>query len=373
MNDPLSSLGKAMINLGGNVIGGVGNTVTEVSKTVVGVGGAVVGISSKLVGVVSEDLIYNTLELLNPKDIIIFFGRKYILNMLLEEKKRSLHEQIIDNLNFSITQFFLTPFERSRQLLQTQHLFRNLKSPYLGTFDSFFKILRDTGFKSLFRGGVPGLFYNIYYFNVNDYKQKTLIKSFNKDKSNKQTLHTFLNLFLFDLTHNFITYPLDLIWTRRSCDTTKKVEHRFFMKELHYLLTSKGISSIFIGYSYSLSFYISYYSLLIPYVLNYSFKRRDLLDIYFELTVSLVTLEFLLFPFDTLRRRKIIQRHESVGIEKYTDFKQTVRTIYKEEHIAGFYRGCFLKFSLLMIRRMLFFLTYNYTSSYTPNLTEKNV
>ena len=373
MNDPLSSLGKAMINIGGTVIGEVGNTVTEVSKTVVGVGGAVLNVSTKLAGVVSQEFLSDTLELLNPKEIVIYYGRKYILRMLLDEKKTSFHEKLVDNLNFTLTHFFVIPFERSRQLLQTQHLYNNIKSPYLGAFDSFFKIYRETGFQSLFRGGIPGLFYYIYFFNVNEFKQKILIKSFKKDKSIKNSLNTFYNLFFYEVIHNFITYPIDLIWTRRSCDTRKQLEHKFFFKEMYYLFYNKGISSLFTGYSLSLSYYFTYYLLMIPYILNYSFKRDDLLDIYIELTVSLITLEFILFPFDTIRRRKIMQVHENVGIDKYTDFRQTVRTIFKEEHIAGFYRGCILKFSINLLRRMLFFAIYDYTLNYTPNSANKNV
>ena len=339
----------------------VGDTVKEVGGDVLNVTGKVIKIGGKVVGIVNDKILFNTLDILNPTDYIVKYAKYYISSMLLDDQVPTYDQMVRNNIHFSIAQLLLTPFERSRFLIQTQHIISHIKTPYLGAMDSFFKILRDLGYRSLFRGTMPGVIYNSYIFNFMDYRQKSLITSYLQDKSKKNTIFTLGYLFLFDLCHITILHPIELIWTRRSCDTRMKIDHNSFVKELYYLITQKGVSSLFTGYSYSSSSIFTNYVIFSSYLLYNSFKLEDVLDIYIDITLAIVSIEFLLHPLDTIKRRKIIQCHDSVGINKYSNFKQTIRLIYQEEHIVGFYKGCLLKFILNLGRRLLFYISCNYT------------
>lgn len=328
-----------------------------------GIGGKVTAMGGNVINLVNNNIIQNTLEFINPRDYFIQYIKNYISSVLLDDmpNPKTLNEKLKDNVHYSIAQYILTPFERSRHLMQTQHIIPNIKSPYVGALDCFFKVLRETGFRSLFRGSMSGMLYSLYTFNFTDYRQKSLITSYKEDKSDHNTVNTIGYLLILDFLNTSILHPIELIWTRRSCDTRSKVTHNTCITEVHYLLTQKGGASLFTGYSYSLAAIMINYAIFTPYVLYNSFKFEDVLDIYIDLTLAMIGLEFLLHPFDTIKRRRIVQCHENVESIKYTNFMQTIRLIYKEEHLVGLYKGCLQRLILNLSRRFFFYISYNYT------------
>ncbi len=96
-------------------------------------------------------------------------------------------------------------------------------------------------------------------------------------------------------------------------------------------------------------------------------QAYDQLEILLYIVAGLFAVEFVTYPFDLIKRRIIIQNCGDYAEYKYKSLINSISTIYREEHISGFYKGAFLKFINFGVRKIIFFTSLSYYNEYTKN------
>lgn len=310
------------------------------------------------------------LHFLNVKEWAVNFGRQYILSYFLqEEEDQTPGQKFRNNFIFLGTQFLISPIERIRMLIQNQHIYsipyRPPYYPYTGAFDCFFKELRYKGFRILFRGATPLTAYHLFYFNFMDYRIKTVLQTYKNEKKKH-----FLNIcdmmksfYLYDLFLFTLSHPIELIATKVASNPT---EHKLLNHKMYTQYTFVNFFKLYQGFSAVLMKLNVNYFISTPIVYYIGANATDQLQLFFNLVLTIFMVEFVTYPFDLIKRRLIVQNCIDYSAIKYYTIKHAFVTIYKEEHISGLYKGCFMKFFNWTLRRGLFLLLLGqYESSIT--------
>ncbi|XP_029445752.1 ADP/ATP translocase 4 isoform X2 [Rhinatrema bivittatum] len=254
----------------------------------------------------------------------------------------------------AISKTTVAPIERVKLLLQVQHSSKQISADmqYKGMIDCFVRIPREQGFLSFWRGNLANV---IRYFPTqalnfafkDKYKQ-IFMSGIVKEKE-------FWKWFLANLasggaagaTSLCFVYPLDFARTRLAADIGKGLEERQFKGLGHCIVTiakSDGLPGLYRGFGVSVQGIIVYraayfgcYDTIKGMLPN---PKETPMIISFLIAQAVTTFSGILsYPFDTVRRRMMMQSGE-----KDRQFKGTIDCfvkISKKEGFAAFFRGAF--------------------------------
>jgi hypothetical protein len=326
--------------------------VSDVSSATVG---AVSTVTSATVGAITTatgaatNMVTSSLQLFNIKEILLGMLREYIVILLLNEEKEKLKDKAVNNFSLALTVLTIAPVERCRILLKTQHL---LGRKYIGAFDCFFSELRKNGLRTVFRGAIPVTSYHLYYYNLLDFRVKTFYKAL-QDK--KQPFYLTLGkVFCYDFGIMLGAQPIESIASRIA--VTK-------YKEVTLWESLKQYRTLFNGFSANLLLLMTNYSILVPSLYYISMKSFDQLELFGYLLGSMALSESMSYPFELIKSRYMIQGHNDCEI-KYFKLRDTIKQIYLEEHLNGFYKGGMMKVVNYGLRRGLFIGISGYISKF---------
>lgn len=258
-----------------------------------------------------------------------------------------------------ISKSLTAPIDRIKLLLQNQEiLIKENKNFYKGINDCLIKITNKQGISSLWRGNLTNcLRYfpsQALNFAFNE-KYKTLfIKKYNKNKKSdkknslkieKNSLNFPLKNQIFlsilaggtaGLTSTAITYPLDFARTRLATDINQEFRG---IKDVFFKIKKKnGILGLYKGIGISSLGIIQYRGIYFGFYDSFKdLSNGNFLIKFFFAKLGTSISSFLSYPFDTIRRRLMLQSGRE-KVEYLNGFDCFLR-IFKEEGIKGFYKG----------------------------------
>ncbi|KAK6493754.1 ADP/ATP translocase 4-like [Huso huso] len=254
----------------------------------------------------------------------------------------------------AISKTAVAPIERVKLLLQVQASSKQIRpeNRYKGIVDCFVRIPKEQGFISFWRGNLANV---IRYFPTqalnfafkDKYKQ-IFMSGVNKDKQ-------FWRYFLANLasggaagaTSLCFVYPLDFARTRLGADIGKGPAERQFHGLLDCIVKiakSDGPMGLYQGFGVSVQGIIVYRA---SYFGCYDTAKGILPNpkstpfiVSFLIAQIVTTFSGILsYPFDTVRRRMMMQSGEAE--RQYRGTIHCFKKIYKQEGVPGFFRGAF--------------------------------
>ncbi|XP_017398240.1 ADP/ATP translocase 4 [Cebus imitator] len=282
-----------------------------------------------------------------------------------EPAKRKAEKRLFDASSFgkdllaggvaaAVSKTAVAPIERVKLLLQVQASSKQIspEARYKGMVDCLVRIPREQGFFSFWRGNLANV---IRYFPTqalnfafkDKYKQ-LFMSGVNKEKQ-------FWRWFLANLasggaagaTSLCVVYPLDFARTRLGVDIGKGPEERQFKGLgdcIMKIAKSDGIPGLYRGFGvsvqgiivYRASYFGAYDTVkgLLPKP-----KKTPFLVSFFIAQVVTTCSGILSYPFDTVRRRMMMQSGEAE--RQYKGTLDCFVKIYQHEGINSFFRGAF--------------------------------
>uniref|UniRef100_A0A8D0GX54 ADP/ATP translocase n=1 Tax=Sphenodon punctatus TaxID=8508 RepID=A0A8D0GX54_SPHPU len=254
----------------------------------------------------------------------------------------------------AISKTTVAPVERVKLLLQVQASSKQIRADqqYKGMIDCFVRIPREQGFLSYWRGNLANV---IRYFPTqalnfafkDKYKQ-IFMSGVNKEKQ-------FWLWFLANLacggaagaTSLCVVYPLDFARTRLGADIGKGTKERQFtglFDCIFKIVKLDGLRGLYQGFGVSVQGIIVYrasyfgcYDTIKGLLPN---PKQTPFIVSFLIAQAVTTFSGILsYPFDTVRRRMMMQSGETE--RQYIGTIDCFVKIYRQEGINAFFRGAF--------------------------------
>jgi len=256
----------------------------------------------------------------------------------------------------AISKTAVAPIERVKLLLQVQHASKQISADqrYKGMVDCFVRIPKEQGFTAFWRGNLANV---IRYFPTqalnfafkDKYKQ-VFLGGVDKKKQ-------FWRFFAGNLasggaagaTSLCFVYPLDFARTRLAADIGKGSGNREFTglgNCLSKIYKADGLVGLYRGFGVSVQGIIIYRA---AYFGFYDTARGMLIDpknssIFFSWVIAqcVTTVSGIIsYPFDTVRRRMMMQSGRKGAEIMYTGTLDCWRKIAKNEGSGAFFKGAF--------------------------------
>jgi solute carrier family 25 (adenine nucleotide translocator) protein 4/5/6/31 len=239
------------------------------------------------------------------------------------------------------------PFERVKLLLQNQQKIKVIDKPYTGIIDCFRRLIKTEGFFSLWRGNVASV---VRYFPnqaMNFSLKDTIKKRFNiYDPKINFWKFAVANCMAGGLAASIsliFCHPIDLIRTRLATDNMNISGDRKFKGSLDcviQLYNAEGLRGVYKGMVISIigvfifrATYFGAYDTLKGVIK----KDTGFLVKWGAAQMITVLCSVIFYPFDTLRRRMMMQSGEMEQVYKNTIDCAT--KIFQEEKFMGYYKG----------------------------------
>lgn len=256
----------------------------------------------------------------------------------------------------AISKTAVAPIERVKLLLQVQHVQKNIapEHRYKGMVDCFVRIPQEQGIKAYWRGNLANV---IRYFPTQalNFAFKDKYKQIFLGGVDKNT--QFGRYFLGNLasggaagaTSLCFVYPLDYARTRLAADVGKGAtdrEYNGLIDCLRKTFKSDGASGLYRGFSVSVQGIIiyraSYFGFFDTAKGMLPDPKNTPLVITWAIAQTVTTVAGIIsYPFDTVRRRMMMQSGKKGADIKYKSTADCWRKIAAEEGGSAFFKGAF--------------------------------
>jgi len=258
-------------------------------------------------------------------------------------------------ISAAVSKTAVAPIERVKLLLQVQHISKQISADqrYKGMVDCFVRIPKEQGFAAFWRGNMANV---IRYFPTQalNFAFKDKYKQVFLGGVDKNT--QFWRYFMGNLasggaagaTSLCFVYPLDFARTRLAADIGKTGAREFsgLGNCLTSIFKSDGISGLYRGFGVSVQGIIIYRA---AYFGFYDTARGMLPDpkntpIYISWAIAQVVTTvagIVSYPFDTVRRRMMMQSGRKATEIVYKSTLHCWATIGKTEGTGAFFKGAF--------------------------------
>lgn len=259
-------------------------------------------------------------------------------------------------ISAAVSKTAVAPIERVKLLLQVQHVSKQITEDqrYKGIIDAFVRIPKEQGLLSYWRGNLANV---IRYFPTQalNFAFKDKYKQVFLGGVDKNT--QFWRYFAGNLasggaagaTSLCFVYPLDFARTRLAADVGKGAGNREFNGLgdcLSKIFKSDGLSGLYRGFGVSVQGIIIYRA---SYFGFYDTARGMLPDpkntpivISWAIAQTVTTVAGIIsYPFDTVRRRMMMQSGRSKADILYKSTIHCWATIAKSEGPKAFFKGAF--------------------------------
>lgn len=259
-------------------------------------------------------------------------------------------------ISAAVSKTVVAPIERVKLLLQVQHVSKQIAADqrYKGIVDAFVRIPKEQGFLSFWRGNLANV---IRYFPTQalNFAFKDKYKQVFLGGVDKNT--QFWRYFAGNLasggaagaTSLCFVYPLDFARTRLAADVGKGDGQREFkglIDCISKIFKSDGLGGLYQGFGVSVQGIIIYRA---SYFGFYDTARGMLPDprnvpivVSWAIAQTVTTIAGIAsYPFDTVRRRMMMQSGRAKGDILYKGTIHCWATILKTEGGAAFFKGAF--------------------------------
>jgi len=279
---------------------------------------------------------------------------------MAQEKKISPVTFAIDftlgGVSAAVSKTAVAPIERVKLLLQVQSSSTQIKPEdrYTGIVNCFVRVSKEQGFASLWRGNLANV---IRYFPTQalnfafkDTFKEIFMKGVKKEDFWKFALGNISAGSAAGASSLCFVYPLDFARTRLAADVGKDKTNRQFTGLLHCIssiMKTDGVIGLYRGFVVSIQGIIVYRGAFfglfdtakafIP--TEYKGFKRVFASWAVAQTVTAIA-GVISYPFDTVRRRMMMQSGRKAGQEK--EYKNTLDCwikISRKEGMGAFFRG----------------------------------
>ncbi|XP_058793360.1 ADP/ATP translocase 1-like [Phymastichus coffea] len=269
--------------------------------------------------------------------------------------KSFLIDFLAGGISAAVAKTAVAPIERVKLLLQVQHASTQIKADqqYKGIIDVLVRVPRETGFLSLWRGNLANV---IRYFPTQalnfaffDKYKKFFLGGIPKDAFWRQLGGNLASGGAAGATSLLFVYPLDFARTRLGADIGKG-DNREFKGTADCLMKvfkSDGPIGLYRGFNVSVQGIIiyraSYFGLYETVTKTYiSDPKSSPFIINFLIAEAVTTLSGIAsYPFDTVRRRMMMQSGRPVEQRMYKNTLDCWFKITKSEGPTAFFKGAF--------------------------------
>ncbi|PNE09422.1 ADP,ATP carrier protein [Cryptotermes secundus] len=276
--------------------------------------------------------------------------------MSLTDPVAFLKDFVAGGVAAAISKTAVAPIERVKLLLQVQHISKQITEDqrYKGMIDCFVRIPKEQGFLSYWRGNLANV---IRYFPTQalNFAFKDKYKQVFLGGVDKNT--QFWRYFLGNLasggaagaTSLCFVYPLDFARTRLAADVGKGANQREFTglgNCIAKIFKADGIVGLYRGFGVSVQGIIIYRAAYFGFFDTAKGMLPDpkntpfLISWAIAQTVTTVA-GIVSYPFDTVRRRMMMQSGRSKADIVYKNTLHAWGVIYKVEGGAAFFKGAF--------------------------------
>uniref|UniRef100_A0A2R5L5E1 ADP/ATP translocase n=1 Tax=Ornithodoros turicata TaxID=34597 RepID=A0A2R5L5E1_9ACAR len=270
-----------------------------------------------------------------------------------------LKDFIAGGVAAAISKTSVAPIERVKLLLQVQHVSKQITADkqYKGMIDCFVRIPKEQGFLSFWRGNLANV---IRYFPTQalNFAFKDKYKQLFMGGVDKKT--QFWRYFIGNLasggaagaTSLCFVYPLDFARTRLAADIGKggkssgQREFTGLGNCLTKIFKSDGAVGLYRGFGVSVQGIIIYRAAYFGFFDTAKGMLPDPkntpLVISWMIAQTVTTVAGIMsYPFDTVRRRMMMQSGRSAAERQYKSTMHCWGKIYKTEGGAAFFKGAF--------------------------------
>jgi solute carrier family 25 (adenine nucleotide translocator) protein 4/5/6/31 len=276
--------------------------------------------------------------------------------MSLADPVSFMKDFLAGGISAAISKTCVAPIERVKLLLQVQHISKQISESqrYKGMVDCFVRIPKEQGVLAYWRGNLANV---IRYFPTQalNFAFKDKYKQIFLSGVDKKT--QFWRYFLGNLasggaagaTSLCFVYPLDFARTRLAADVGKGADKREFSglgNCLVKIYKSDGLVGLYRGFGVSVQGIIIYRAAFFGF---YDTAKGILPDpkntpifISWAIAQSVTTVAGIIsYPFDTVRRRMMMQSGRAKSDIVYKNTAHCWVTIGKTEGAAAFFKGAF--------------------------------
>nr|BAR13238.1 adenine nucleotide translocase insect3 [Stenotus rubrovittatus] len=267
-----------------------------------------------------------------------------------------LKDFVAGGVSAAISKTVVAPIERVKLILQVQHVSTQIDKKYNGIVDAFVRIPKEEGILSLWRGNLANV---IRYFPTQalNFAFKDKFKEiFLKDVDKKQQ---FLRYFIGNLasggaagaTSLCFVYPLDYSRTRLAADMGKSGgksrQYTGMFDVITKTLKADGPMGLYRGFIVSVQGIIiyraAYFGLFdtIQSYFGYNAKTSSLIQTFCIAELVTTFSGIVSYPFDTVRRRMMMQSGLPPEKRKYKNTAHCWKRIITEEGAKAFFKGAF--------------------------------
>jgi len=257
-------------------------------------------------------------------------------------------------ISAAVSKTAVAPIERVKLLLQVQHVSKQIAADqrYKGIVDAFVRIPKEQGFMSFWRGNLANV---IRYFPTQalNFAFKDVYKQMFMSGVDKKT--QFWRWFVANLasggaagaTSLCFVYPLDFARTRLAADVGKGAGEREFSglgNCLVKIFKSDGLGGLYRGFSVSVQGIIiyraAYFGLYDSAAGMLPDPKKTPLLVKWMIAQCVTTVSGIVsYPFDTVRRRMMMQSGRAKGEILYKNTLDCWVKIAKTEGRKAFFKG----------------------------------
>jgi len=259
---------------------------------------------------------------------------------------------LIGGLSAAISKTVVAPIENAKLILQCQACLPFIKPEerYTGTTDCLYRVTKEHGILTLFRGNLVNV---LRYFPaqfLNFALREVIINIVPMISSNNYMIRISYLVATGTLAGSILLlflYPLDLVRTILAVDIGKQRMFTGNFDCLSSILKSDGIFGLYRGFLVSvlgiITYRASYFMLfdltkaLMP---NLTGFQRTLANFVVAQSVTIAA-GLLTYPIDTVRRRLMVQSALPVDLRQYNGTIDCVIKMAKNEGLGAFYAGVF--------------------------------
>ncbi|KAG7189770.1 hypothetical protein KM043_017434 [Ampulex compressa] len=272
----------------------------------------------------------------------------------MESHRAFLIDFLAGGISAAVAKTAVAPIERVKLLLQVQHASKQIKPEqrYKGMVDAFVRIPQETGFLSFWRGNLANV---IRYFPTQalnfafkDKFKALFLEDVPKDAFWKQFAGNLASGGAAGATSLLFVYPLDFARTRLGADVGKgdKREFKGMGDCILKIFKTDGVFGLYRGFNVSVQGIIiyraAYFGLydtsktLVPDPKNIPLHINFLIAEVVTTTAGIIS-----YPFDTVRRRMMMQSGRSKVDIMYKNTLDCWMKIAKTEGPMAFFKGAF--------------------------------
>eukprot|EP01006_Ploeotia_vitrea_P020671 TRINITY_DN52968_c0_g1_i1.p1 TRINITY_DN52968_c0_g1~~TRINITY_DN52968_c0_g1_i1.p1 ORF type:complete len:319 (+),score=-4.07 TRINITY_DN52968_c0_g1_i1:75-959(+) len=261
-------------------------------------------------------------------------------------------DQFATCLSGAIVKTIFAPLDRTKLLLQTMNSNPKVLSgevnPYKNAFDCCRRVAQEQGYRAFWRGNFPHCFRVVPQLAASFVTNRLIWAYSPRPKSTEYWKSLTWKLFAGGVSGAFaqlLCYPFDFARTRLASDLTSTKTFKGTYDCISTTIKHGGVPGLYRGLCVSLTAAFVYRGWQFggfQHMVQTNSSLHVLFGVWSALvaaTISQTAAGFCRYPFDTIRRRMMLDSEVAPSGRLYQNGRHCFKEIWKAEGVRGLYRG----------------------------------